>query len=363
MNFRRPGWVLLGLAALAILGVSLFSVELSCTMKSKAPAVADANPVFTEPPKALMGWAGPEEVKKAAALVAAMPRFQIVGAPAGDDNAKKNVRLWEAAVALLGHHTPNYAQQTGDCVSFGAKNAIEYLMLVQMARGPPGEFHPIFPPHIYGGSRVTIGKGQLGRGAGSVGAWAADWVTSYGVMRADADGAPKYSGSLADQWGYRGVPKEWLDVGKDFKIRTTSPVRSAAEVRDAICNGYPCTVASGWGGLMTPQTVDGRLVNRRSGSWSHQMCIIGYDGQTGREPYWYVLNSWGENAHGVPPDGAPPGGFWVRKADVEVMCSAGDAFAFSSFEGFPAQELDFTLVRRQKNEKRPEHEKSYALAP
>jgi hypothetical protein len=170
-------------------------------------------------------------------------------------------------------------------------------------------------------------------------------VQTYGVLDAQYEGVPEYSGRVAKTWGRRGPPEEFIEHAKQFCVKTVAPVRSAAEVRDAVCNGYPVTIASNWGGRMQPRVVDGRLVNERSGTWNHQMCIIGYDGETGSEPYYYVLNSWGAAAHGTPPDDAPPGGFWIRTKDVEYIVKQGDSFAFSDFDGFPAQELDFRIIR------------------
>lgn len=296
------------------------------------------------PEAARYGWAGPEGVKKAAPIVAGMKKFKIVGAAPGDDNSRKNVRLWDHAIAVLGHHIPNYPQETGDCVSFGAKNNVSYLLTTQMHTGPPGlEYHENFPPYIYGISRVQIGNGQLGGGAGSVGAWAAKGVEEYGVLRADDEGVPEYSGRLADQWGRKGPPKDMIEKAKPFRVKTTSQVNSAAEARDALCNGYPVTIASDWGSTNMRER-DGRIVARRNTNWPHQMCLIGYDGATGSEPYFYCINSWGEDAHPRPLQGEPPGGFWMTSKDVDYITRQGDSFAFSNFDGFPARELDFTVI-------------------
>jgi len=325
----------------AALGISVAGLSISITTKIDVE-------VEITPKEAREGWAGPAEVKKAEPIVRGMPDFQILGAPPGEDNHDKNVRLWEFALEVNGgKHLPNPAQQIGDCVAQGSARAINYLSCVQISQRkafePPQEYHPAFPPYIYGISRVQIGKGRI-HGDGSVGAWAAEGVRVYGVLSADVENVPAYSGRVAEAWGKRGPPEEFIEIARQHPVKTVSPVRSAEEVRDAICNGYPVTIASNWGGRMKPKIVDGRLVNERRGTWNHQMCIIGYDGQTGREPYYYVLNSWGEKAHGAPPDGSPPGGFWIREKDVEYIVRQGDSFAYSNFEGFPSQELDFRII-------------------
>jgi hypothetical protein len=324
---------------LALGGLSL-TVSVNVTINHGPPVPEDE-----------LGWR-PDLVEEAAPIVAEMPQFLIVGADPSQDNSRANVRLWDAAKRVTGgQHLPNYPQQVGDCVSFGAKNAIEYLQCVNLAdgidfalggpiaRGPP-EFRPVYPPYIYGTSRVQIGGGRL-RGDGSVGAWAAAAVQQYGVLRSDAPGVPSYSGSVARDWGKSGPPRTLIDEAKRYPVKTVAPVRTPDETRDAIVNGYPVTIASSWG-TRNYDIRDGRRVARGDGSWAHQMCLIGYDG-TASQPYWYCLNSWGPNAHPAPLQGEPPGGFWLNEASLKKILAARDSFAFSGFDGFPAA-LDFTVI-------------------
>lgn len=323
-------------AIAAAIGISVAGLTISVTTS------VDVDVRIT-PKEFRQGWAGPAAVRAARPIVEAMPTFRIVGA--AQENQRANVRLWDFVKAMNGgKHLPNTPQQIGDCVSWGAKHAVDYLQCVQIARGPPAsDFHPSFAPYFYGVSRVLIGERRI-TGDGSVGAWAAEGARRYGVLPADHAGVPSYDGRVARKWGRNGPPDEFVQYAQQFPVRTVAPVRSADDVRDAICNGYPVTIASDWGGRMQPTVVDGRLVNERQGHWNHQMCLIGYDGETGREPYYYVLNSWGAEAHGTPPDGAPPGGFWIRERDVEYIVAQGDSFAFSAFAGFPSQELDFRII-------------------
>jgi hypothetical protein len=293
----------------------------------------------------------PNHAEKAANVASSMPKFQIVGAD-GQDNASKNVRLWDAMVKVRGSHLPNIAQQIGDCVSWGAAHAVDYLQAVQMVRGPPGvfQFKEAFPPYIYGISRVQVGKkhgSNFGRGDGSVGAYAAEGLRDFGCLRADATKCPPYSGSIAKEWGAKGAPDWAITEAKPFSVKTIAQVNSAAECRDAICNGYPVTIASGWWGTTRITPVDGRMVATRNTSWAHQQCVIGYDG-SGSEPFFYVLNSWGDNAHPRPLNNEPPGGYWVRSRDMDHICGEGDSWALSSFDGFPAESINWDeLLRRQ----------------
>ena len=45
--------------------------------------------------------------------------------------------------------------------------------------------------------------------------------------------------------------------------------------------------------------------------------------------------------------GEPPGGYWIRFADVDHICSEGDSWAFSGFDGFPAEGINWDdLLKR-----------------
>lgn len=330
----------------ALLGFSGFSLILTANVSVT---------IDTTPERARHGWAGADVVEAQADETArAVGEFRLVdpetGVPVVQDNAERNVRLWEPAVQLLGEHVPNYPQQVGDCVSFGAKNAIAYLQLVQIASDPwqDVEYREPFPPYIYGISRVQVGGGRLS-GDGSIGAWAARGVQEppdgYGVLADDAKDCPQYSGRVARDWGRHGPPETFIDKARETAVREVGKVTRAEDVRDAICNGYPCTIASNFG-TRSIRERDGRMVARWNGSWAHQMSVVGYDGSAeSGERYFYVLNSWGARAHPQPLQNEPPGGFWVVWDDMDRIVRQGDSFAFSSFEGFPARDpFDFRVI-------------------
>lgn len=296
------------------------------------------------PPVALdqLGLA-PNHAEAAAVVAARVEPFRLVGNAADEDNSRKNVRLWDSVIALRGSHLPNVPQQIGDCVSWGAANAVNYLQAVQLTTGPPDlfEWQPADPPYIYGVSRVLVGArhGSRFRGDGSVGAYAAEGLKDFGCLKATHPQCPPYSGARAKAWGDQGPPEWAREAAKRYTVETVAPVRTADEIRDAVCHGFPVTIASNWG-TKTIRPRDGRNVAIHDGSWAHQMCVVGYDG-SGREPYWYVLNSWGPNAHPAPLQGEPPGGFWIDRRSMSFIASQGDSWAFSGFEGFPAEELDW----------------------
>lgn len=333
MNRYVKQEVLRRLIAVALIGLGTWCV--SVAMVGRPDVV---------PPVALdqLGLA-PNHTEAAAVVVASTPKFMLVGAAADEDNSRKNVRLWDAMLALRGSHFPNVPQQIGDCVSWGAANAVNYLQAVQLTRGPPDafEFAPADPPYIYGTSRITIGAkhGSRFRGDGSVGAYAAEGLKECGCLKATHPQCPPYNASRAKEWGDKGPPDWARDAAKRYTVETIANVDSADEIRDAVCHGFPVTVASNWG-TKTIRPKDGRMVAAHDGMWPHQMCCIAYDG-SGREPYWYLLNSWGPNAHPMPLQNEPPGGFWIDRKSMEYIAKQGDCWALSGFEGFPAEDLDW----------------------
>ena len=298
--------------------------------------------VETQPNESVaFGWS-PDAEAAAASLVAAMPAFEIVDADGNaivQANEKANVRLWHATLKVHGRHRPNIPQQGNDCTAFGAKHAIELLEDIAVANGEPAEWHPISANYIYGRSRHPPDGGSVS-GEGCSGAYTARCVTE-GVCREDLPDFPPYSGALARQWGDRGPPARWISEAKKVAVRQTSLCPSSAAIRDAVCNWYPVTIASNVG-FKKIVVRDGRRVGVRDGQWPHQMAIVGYDG-SGREPYWYVLNSWGDVAHGKPLGDEPPGGFWITEDDCEAIAAQRASFAYSSFAGFPAREFHFDL--------------------
>jgi hypothetical protein len=337
---KHPGkvWTLAG--ALVILGVGvLIGLRWGAT-----PEVGDQ----------LFGWAGPEVATEEVARLQP-PVFRLSNAKAiGDDsNKSKRVALWEYAKQINGgNHLPTYRQEIGDCVSMGSANAVNYLQAVQIILRRSGEkFRPAYQPWIFGTSRHDIGRDRLGcckngRCDGSVGLWAVKALSELGVLFADEPGLDPYSGKVANAWNC-GPPQKWYPVAKQRLVKSYGQVRNAGEVRDALCNGYPVILCSMVGYVNKPPVQDGRLVGKRSGKWGHCTVLIAYDGgPTAKQgPYYYLLNSWGADFHGTPPDGAPPGGFWIRDSDVNAMVGEGDSWALSAFDGFPKQELEFGVVQ------------------
>jgi len=297
----------------------------------------------------LNGWAGkdnPSLVESEFNLIkdgGSFRDFNVYGK--SQDTKGKKMMLYEVVRKVLGKDTPNYGQEIGDCVSFGAKNAVEYLMATEkLMKGDNEKFEFVFPPYLYGTGRVLIGRGRLNGEDGSLGSWMADAVIKYGVLRSSFDGLPKYAGSVAKKWGDTpGPDKKFIEEGTKHPVKSAAQIKSWDQLVEAIVNGYPCTTASDVGYTMTPAN-DG--FHRQTDNWGHQMCFVGVDDRA-NDPYAIIVNSWGD-AHGELKDfdtgeALPIGTLRVRKKDAEKHIRQGETFAYSNFDGFPEQLIDKKL--------------------
>jgi hypothetical protein len=292
------------------------------------------------PPAHLMGWAAEElggmkaveaEFEKLAANFSSFESVIGSAAPA----PLKRKKVWEYGKLVNGgQHLPTGYQETGDCVSWGMRQAGQYRSAWEIAGNYEEEkFRYWFAPWIYGTSRVDIGGNRL-RGAGSMGSWAAAAVLKYGILFDDDEGVPAYSGRIADSWGY-GVPKQFYDVAHDNLVQSAVRLESVEQVRAALLSEEPClvTIASNQGWAMQPVNYKGFHCFRASGWFGHQTCFL--DWMDDPFPATYRQNSWGPNAHGTPLNGEPPGGAWWRAEDLEHEIRTNDVelYAISLFQG------------------------------
>lgn len=283
------------------------------------------------------GWLGKEAEQKAFSTV--KDSF-IPFAIKGDVRDTPGVPIWRLMRRVNeGKNLLTFTQQTGDCCSMGAKHALEYLQASMICvHGVPLTFKRVFAPYIYGMSRCApdCGNGSLGRFAGSTGAWTAAACKKYGACFDDDPNIPKYSGSLADQWGYRGVPSEFIKEASDNLVKGITKIKTLDELRSALINYYPVTIASTWG--FTVGQKDGCKIYIRNprDPWAHQMCYIAWQDEP--FPAAFRLNSWGDNSTGKPLSDEPGGGAWqpAESIEKEIDSNAPELYSFSNFDGFPA---------------------------
>lgn len=294
-----------------------------------------------EAPK-FFGWVNDPEAVRLTFEALGQPRFESTEAYRSSFSpSEEDVYLWEACRKVRGELLPARNQgSVGSCVAFGTASAIEHLQCVQMALGSGDDYRDLVQEVIYGGSRVEIGGGRL-RGDGSIGAWAARFVSEYGVLARGRYGSwdlSHYSESRCREFGRGGVPDELEPWVKRHPVRSVALVRSWDECRAAIRNGYPIAVCSNQGFRMQR---DAQGFCPPAGVWYHCLAIVGIRG--GSRPGAFLLNSWGANAHTGPlgPGDPSPAGFWADAHVVDRMLKQGDSWAFSGVVGFPSRTLNW----------------------
>lgn len=263
----------------------------------------------------------------------------------------RDVLFWEQGeLAIFDQTLPAHLQTIGDCVSHGWGRGIQDLLFIDIARAIAAEqidkaagqqlAVQIATEPIYALSRVEIGRGRLGNGDGSIGAWAAEASIKYGNLQRKRYGEydlSTYSGRLAKQWG---GPRSGLpDILEPIAVRhvvTGAPlVQTDDEAQAALYNLYPIPVCSGQGfrerrdqfGFCDP-----------FGSWAHCMVARGIV-MAKRGGNWVlatvIQQSWGNNPTGPSKitlkdrEAELPQGCFLVEFDVFVnrMLRARDSFA------------------------------------
>ncbi|CAN5407993.1 hypothetical protein BH11PLA2_BH11PLA2_34480 [soil metagenome] len=352
---KRGMIVRLGFAVTA-----LFVLVWQAGIRPVAESVKDSRPVNQR-----FGWDAKSAATHYPVIRASLPKFAIGG---GEDDPARRVVLTDAVrVVNDGKFLPTFFQPIGCCVGAGAGQGMQILLALQAFKFADGT-RPVelwVPYHFACGRNAPeCGNGQFGRNPnGSCGSWQALAIQKYGVLPKSAVPDLKWDAATASSWAIRMPDQKFVALGRLHPVRTIARAESSEDVRHAIQNWYIVTIASDWGGLDRPPVVDigdgvRVLLNRHAGTWSHQMVVVGYQ-MAGGKKYFNILNSWGADHFGQPPDSTQPGSFWVSEADMQYIVRQGDSWIYSDAVGFPAQDLDLNLFGRLK---RPKGERNYALA-
>ena len=150
----------------------------------------------------------------------------------------------DAEQALFGKTLPSWMQNRGTCVSQGSGRAIQDAIYSSIAVGGlVGDLVSICFETIYGGSRIQIGRGQLGGGDGSCGAWAAQFMHDFGILKRGVYGSINLESpreDLAVQWGQPryGVPQSLLAESASRKLPACLRCMTVEDVRDALAARY-----------------------------------------------------------------------------------------------------------------------------
>lgn len=253
--------------------------------------------------------------------------------------------IWEIAKQVNGDQPlPSMIQEIGDCVSFGACHAGNYTAAYEIGwLGQEETWHCWFPPFVYGVSRCApdLGNGQLGNGDGSLGSWGAGAMQKYGALFVDDPGVPFYTGNVARSWGYKGPPKEFYLIAKPHVVEGISPVTSAAELRERLCNYKPCTLAWMYDMADRPQKVsaggkDFGVLRDAGVLGGHQVCVIAWDDDL---PGALMQNSWPHSLYnGYQFNGEPAGSAWITAKSLERIFRSDmmECYSLALFHGEPA---------------------------
>ena len=247
-------------------------------------------------------------------------------------------------------------QGIGDCVAWGAMHAVYCSEAVSFQLGNIAE-PPMMPSTeaIYGGSRVEA-RGRDGSGSSPVGGWsdgsyggaAAKWVRDWGVVYRQpfpelGYDLTSYSAERAKNWGAYGNggqnDRGRLDtIAKKHPARHVVAIRTWSELEAAITAGFPVTIASSQG---FANRTDESGVLAASGTWMHQMCIVGIR-FADKAPQGVravdaalVLNSWGTNwisYAGKYPSDQPAGSFWATRPVIENILRQNDSYAIGDIK-------------------------------
>lgn len=272
--------------------------------------------------------------KEVERIMADVPLLTAAGAPIVGTGAGKVVLLHKVVEQVRGSFV-NRVQRIGDCVSFGTAGALEASYACDIAfRNESEQWADVATEWIYGTSRVLVGKGRLGNGDGSVGAWAARAVLHHGNLfrqRYGEHDLSTYSGQRAKSWGHRGLPLKLEETADQYPVPSMPPAcRNYSELRDAIANGYGVSVCSNYG---FRDTRDAEGFSRKSGSWAHCMHFHGVD-DTPKRPGALCQNSWPPTwISGPKRHDQPDGSFWVDAETIDGMLQQNDSYIMPGLNG------------------------------
>jgi hypothetical protein len=282
--------------------------------------------------RSLCGWKGVDVIQRICAShfpTLAQTAFPLLAAPTPTDP----ILLYKAWHDVLGQDPAYPSQQIGDCVSFGHGHANDLLQCIEIGLGSPIEYRETDTEFIYGASRQVAGI--LGTGDGSYGAAAVKAMTTIGVVSREMLGTDgSYSGDRAHTWGKTGPPHDLETKASSYKLGSAAAVSTWDELVAALSNGYPVTICTGQGFVLT-RDADGFC--SAQGTWGHCMLIGGirFD-----RPGACILQSWGPDMPAGPTAlDQPTWSFWAEQDVIASILAEGDSWALSKTPGFKSREL------------------------
>ncbi len=199
-----------------------------------------------------------------------------------------------------GNRSASPAPDTGTCVARGTYRAAMLSYLHQIDSGNLyGKPVVLAYEPIYGGGRMTIGKGRMGNGGGMYGGWAAEFLSRYGACARNRYGPidlslddPIGRTDLARVWGNQGVPKEVLDAcNHKFDAHLSRTIENQMDA-----------LACGFGGAFSRKVTGGKRdsngMSRLTEPAAHCECVVGVFVAANGEDGILMQNSWKEQPGG-----------------------------------------------------------------
>jgi hypothetical protein len=281
-------------------------------------------------------------------LFQALARLRVADRDGGQD-----VFFWELEQKVWGKLLPVWDQgQIGSCVSHGSGKAAEDVLTVQCAVNGDGvPDAEVAREPIYGGSRCEIG-GQWGDNQdGSTGAWAAQWLSRYGVCfyvkYAGADLSDGYRVERCKQWGAEGAKPVEGDA-KAHPVQDVAPVTSPEDAWAALGQWKPISICGNISRTMKRQA--NGFCPQTGNDWPHCQALRGRCTVKGGRRAVVYQNSWGdylgsENNQVELESGRtiilPAGCYLSDLQEIGADLRQGDTFAYSHAVGFPPTTINW----------------------
>lgn len=238
-------------------------------------------------------------------------------------------------------------QARGTCVGRGTYRAVWLSYLAALDRKVmPGRPIVVAYEPIYAGARVEVGRGRLGSDDGAVGAYAAQFVSQFGVCDRNRFGAidlsvdsPQGREDLAVAWGApgKGVPAEVEAACAKHRFDAHF-AKNVTEQMDAVSAFFPGAFCRNR--LNGPRDANG--MSRPAGSGAHCEAVVGVFITPAGDDALLMQQSWGNQPSGPsvlkiknhPDYQLPQGCYGITASDqARVFTNGAESWHFEPREG------------------------------
>lgn len=286
------------------------------------------------------------------------PLFGAAAPEAYQDWQGKLCTPWFAYLELDPRNAMQGRQKTGDCVSWGVRNAIDISRSVEIIIGGEAESYILRQAT----AMLYAERGHTGQGASPSRisrAATEDGILLERIYTKEETGLSKdYDFRDYDEYvsigiraGRTGLPEGLKRITRKNRCKTASLVTSMEEAKTALWNGYALAVGSSIGVSNRGGYKGQPWLSTLQGSWAHEMSIVGFDDRPEivrlvGEPIYFWDQSWGNwnRISGLRPEWLfkgiwPEGAFILTESHTWRAVKARGCFAHSDTDGFPPRRL------------------------